>query len=252
MDPEVTEVVPVADAAQKPQNTEPERKEGSAHPDEAKAEDQSPESEVNETAEQQTIKKLQRRIDRLTAQKGGTARERDMLREQLAGLQQSAGERTDEHPDIEALADQRAREMVSAQTLNEKAAALLKSGKRIAGFDSALETLRDEVPFTDAKGKVTPFLEAILESEMPAKLIEYLGKNPDEAAEFAELTPTQIGRRLDRLEQKLGTAGKAQTSKAPAPIEPVKGAGSKGLVDLASANMDDYLAQRRKQGAKWR
>ena len=248
MDPEVNEVVPVSDPAPQ-ENTEPEQTPEVALPEggeATKAEDKSP--------EQETIKKLQRRIDRLTAKNGGTARERDMLRDEITRLSSAQGE-VSEKPaseQIEQIASQRAKEIVAEQSLNDKAASLLKAGKKIEGFQEALETLRDEVPFTDAKGKVTPFLEAVLDSDMPAKIIEYLGANPDEASDFAELSPAQIGRRLARLELKLEQDGKVTKSKAPAPISPISGSNGSKLVNLANSSMDDYIAQRRKQGARWR
>ncbi|MGH7186489.1 MAG: hypothetical protein ACREIB_09485, partial [Pseudomonadota bacterium] len=151
--------------------------------------------------------------------------------------------------DIEQRAVQRAREMVHYQSLNEKADKALKSGAKLSGFTEAVSALREEVSFADRSGRITPFLEAVLDADDPARVIHYLGQNPDEAAEFADLSPAQLGRRLEKLETRLAQDGKAK-SKAPAPIEPIGGARAK-TGDLQSMSMDDYVAHRRKQKAAW-
>ena len=248
MDPDQLEVVPAADAPPA-QNAEPEQETEVAQPDEAQADDQSNDEGDKLTDDQKTIKKLQRRIERLNGKVGGTARERDMLRDQIANLTPSEGNESE--PDVDRLAYQKAREIVKAKSLNDKADAVLKSGRKLEGFDAALEVLRDEIAFVDRSGKPTAFLEAVLDSDEPARLMHYLGQNPDEAAEFADLSPGQLGRRLERLENKLNQSGKAKTSKAPTPISPLNGKGASDVVDLAAASMDDYIAKRRKQGAKY-
>lgn len=255
MDPEQTEVVPAADAIPPPQGeqkAEPEQDGEVAHPDEAKADDPPTDEGEQLTDDQKTIKKLQRRIERLNGKVGGTARERDLLREQIATLQPSGGEAS-ETPDIDRLAMRRAEEIVKTKSMNDKADAVLKSGRKLEGFDAALQTLRDEVPFMDSKGKPTAFLEALLDSDsdMAAQVARYLGQNPDEAADFADLSPGQLGRRLAKLEIKLEQPGKVKTSKAPAPITPINGTGASDLVDLNSASMEDYIKRRRKQGARF-
>jgi len=254
MDPETTEVVPVADEPRVitidngEQKTEPEPKAEVAHPvEDGEAEEvKEPEGEKL-TDDQKTIRNLRRRIDKLNGKVGATARERELL---LAELQQrTSGDESEAKPDVERIATERAQEIVKAKALNEKAEAVLKSGKRIEGFQSAVETLRDEIPFADSKGRPTAFLEAVLDLDSPAKVIKYLGDNPDEASEFADLSPVQIGRRLAKLESKLEGSGKTK-SNAPAPIEPLGGARS-SVTDLSSAAMDDYIKLRAKQGAAW-
>ena len=81
MSPDV-EIVP-GDETQV-ENAAPEQELEVAHQDESKDDDQSPPEEKAEDAltdEQKTIKKLQRRIERLNGKVGATSRERDMLRE---------------------------------------------------------------------------------------------------------------------------------------------------------------------------
>ena len=244
------------------QDTVPEQKAEVAHPDGGDEDDQSKVAEVagddgeKLTDDQKTIKKLQRRIERLNGKVGGTSRERDMLREQLGSIASRVEDDGSDVPkgtpaDIERLANERAREMVHMQSLNDKADALLKAGRKVDGFDEAVRTLREEVKFTDGQGRVTPFLEAVLESDNPARLVKYLGDNPDEAADLESLTPAKLGRQLAKLENTLEQESKVKVSKAPPPIEPINGAGSHTQVNLKTASMDEYVQLRRKQGAPW-
>lgn len=239
-----TEMVPGDQSEQA--KAEPEQKLEVAPQDEPEEADQSSPEGEELTPEQKTIRKLQRRIERLSGKVGAAARERDMLKEQLSQIPR--GEDSEQpSDDIESKAEAKAREILRTQTLNEKAAATLKAGKKIEGFSEALETLREEVAFTDAKGRVTPFFEALLDADTPARVIHYLGQNPDEAAEFEGLSPTQIGRRLARLESKLDGEAKAKTSSAPPPLKPVRGtAPDTGGLDDPGLSDEEWIRRREK------
>jgi len=268
MSTESTEVV-TADNAQDDQiqavegkTGEPEQKTEVAQPDATKEADQSKDEgdKPKLTPEQKTIRDLQRRVERLNGKVGGASRERDLLQQHVEELTarlnreatQEEGEPTRPAPkqDLNALVDQRVAETVKAKELNAKADALLKAGAKTAGFDDALQVVRSEIPLMDRSGRPTAFLEALLESDASAALVMYLGSEPEEAAELANLNPVQLGRRLGKLEAQL-QGGKVKTSKAPAPIEPIGTHGTKQAVNLNSASMADYEAQRAKQGAKW-
>lgn len=249
MSTEPTETVTSGGAPQEP-NTEPEQQTGIAPRDEPEADQSETPAESEEDGPAKTIKRLQRRIERLSAKVGGTARERDLLaqeREQLRAelstlkgeggqAQESAGK------SVEEIAEEKAREIVRSKALNERAADVLKAGNKLDGFEEALEALREEVPFADRQKRPTPFFEALLDADNPAKLIHYLGTNPEEAAEFDGLSPAQIGRRLAKLEAKLGA--EVKTSQAPQPLKPVRPtAVSSGPSDEDS--IDDWVKKER-------
>jgi hypothetical protein len=214
-----------------------------------------PEGEV--TPEQKTIRALQRRIDRLTAGKGAASREAELLREQLAQVQQKPGQ--DDEPkaidpsEIDRLASEKAKVLHQQQTIATRSAAVITAGKKLPGFDAAVNAVAEEVPFTDRKGAPTPFIEAVLDTDEPAKVLHWLGNNPDEAAQFANLSPVQIGRRLAKIEERISREAKANTSGAPKPLEAVKGAGggSKDITDT-SLSYADFVALRKAQIAKRR
>jgi hypothetical protein len=69
-------------------------------------------------------------------------------------------------------------------------------------------------------------MQVVMEAEAPAAVLHYLGTNPDLAADLADLSPTQLARRLDRIEREMADAGKASVSSAPRPLTPVKASGS--------------------------
>ena len=219
----------------------PEQKLEVAPQDEPKEDEVSNPEEDKLSDSEKTFKRLQRRIERLSGKVGATARERDMLRDQLATFQK--GEETQPEQDLEARASAKAHEILATQKLKERADATLKAGKALEGFNEALETLREEIPFVDDKRRPTPFFEALLDADNPAKLIHYLGANPEEAAEFENLTPSQIGRRLAKIELKLDV--KDKTSNAPTPLTPVKGSNTVKTPDAMTDK--EFAAWRRGQ-----
>jgi hypothetical protein len=106
-------------------------------------------------------------------------------------------------------------------------------------------------------------IDAILESENGPGLVYHLAKNPDVAERLNGMSPLAAARELGKLEaslQKAATAGQGsaaapqqqakEVSKAPAPVKPL-GQGRATPVDLSKSSMDDYIAQRKAQGATW-
>lgn len=237
---------------QEPSNTEQADATDDAHDgDEGKPEDGKPEL----TAEQKINRKLERRIDKLTAQKGELTRaaEREIaaLRQQLEAKNGSA-EDDDETPtltraEFERLAAEKARELRKQETVSEKVAGVLKLGKKIDGFDAAVNALSEEIPFID-RGRPTAFIQAVLDSDMPAEVIHYLGENTEEAAEYVGLSEAQIGRRLARLEDKLKRSAIAKKSAAPTPLKPVTGASAVTTDEKALSDKDWWKARLKAKG----
>lgn len=219
-----TEIVATDDAA-KQQNAAPEQENAElAQPqtDAVEQTDQSQDDGEKLTDEQKTIRKLQRRIDRLTAGRGAAQREAELLREQMVRQQQPQEEDEERAPqDIDRLATEKARVLARQQAVASRAATVMESGKKLQGFNEAVNAVAEEVAFTE-RGMPTAFIEAVLETDKPAELLHWLGNNPDEAAAFNGLNPAQIGRRLAKLEDRIEREAKAKTSAAPTPLRPVK------------------------------
>jgi hypothetical protein len=88
---------------------------------------------------------------------------------------------------------------------------------------------------------------AIFETESPADVAYYLGKNPDEAAQIARMAPVQRAIRLGAIDHKLSTVGSARrTTGAPPPPPKLSGGGAPPLdVDkLAAQNPKEYIRLR--------
>lgn len=99
---------------------------------------------------------------------------------------------------------------------------------------------------------ITPAMaEAIKESDMGADLAYWLGKNADEAKRIAGLSAVAQVREIGKIEARLSEKPAAKpVSKTPAPIEAI-GGGKTPSNDLSKMSMDEYMATRKKQGARW-
>ena len=125
-------------------------------------------------------------------------------------------------------------------------------------FDAVAADLDDALGGLADNGQPKPVAAAIFESDDPRSLIEYLADpdNADEAANLGRMGAVQAGRAIARLESKLAAAkaqAKPQPSKAPAPIEPIRGQGggtnTKRLADMSDA---EFEKRRRQQIASRR
>jgi hypothetical protein len=246
---EIEPIVATDDAAQQQNGAPGQEVAEVAQPQEGEQADQSQESEGEKlTEEQKTIRKLQRRVDRLTAGRGAATREAEILREQLARLAQQPDEQQEQEPqrfdpkEIDRLANERARELTRQQAVAERANAVMTAGKKLAGFDEAVNTVAEEVAFTDRQGRPTAFIEAVLAADKPAEVLHWLGQNPDEAAAFKNLTPVQIGLRIAKLESRIEREAK-NTSAAPTPLRPVSSRTAPGNTPSDSDNIKDWMAK---------
>lgn len=221
---------------------------------EVKAGEEGEETKVEESAKQEKTpeererQRMQRGIDRRTRQLAEARAEAEYLRQQLTQGQNKSDNRNIAD-DSEPLSLTRAQinEMVKAEaeklapTLSEKAAevqrrqSVVQSLAKTWGqekFDEISSDLDEAFGgLTDRSGGVKPAIEAVFEADDPAKVIEYLA-DPDhleEAERIAKMGPVQAGKAIAKLESKLSTQPAKQTakvSKAPAPLESVRGQGN--------------------------
>lgn len=197
--------------------------------------------ETPETEESKALKRLQRRIDKRTADVYRERAEKEALAQRLAQFE-SKEEKAE--PSIEEVVRHQAREIAKMERLNDRCNEIATQGnKDFPDFKDNLKSLAQEVPLFDQRGAPTTVMQVILEADNPAKLMHHLGANPDLAAELSDLTPTQLARKLDRIERDMS---KAQKSSAPAPLTPTKGAASND--ELHSGLSDaEWIARREKQ-----
>lgn len=168
------------------------------------------------------VKRMERRIDRLTAARyQAEARANQALEEvaQWRGRQQQETQPQEQHADPVALA----REIAQVERITEKANAIAEQGKKQFGqaFQSSIAAVNAEVgQLFDRRGLPTAIGEAILSADDPAALLHHIGSNPDIAADLADLTQAQQIRRLVRIEIEMAKPKEVKQSTAPKPITP--------------------------------
>ncbi len=121
----------------------------------------------------------------------------------------------------------------------EKTERIYQDAERIPGFD------REEF---EALPPTPAIASAITDSDVAPKLMAYMAANPAEVERISALSPARQAAEIGKLETKVASVAKAP--KAPAPINPI-GNGQSPMKSLATASMDEYIAMRKKQGARW-
>jgi hypothetical protein len=216
--------------------------------------DAKPETQTEETKPSddgdKTVKRMERRIDRLTAARYQAEAEAQQLREQLSRYTSAHKDDTDGEQDISALVQkeaQRLREMESIQRSSSQLRNdLLKEVGQEENLQRLLQMITVEVgPLVQPDGRWTVLGEAIVDSDVSAKLLVHLGKNPELAEGLQGLTPAQLGRRIARIEADMNKQPESpKPSNAPKPLAPVKAAS--GSV-TPGADSPDFLAWKLKQ-----
>ena len=223
-------------------------------------EEVSPQEEVAETPEEKSeeakaIKRMQRRIDKITAKSHRTQAENDELVQRLAKYEsslQSKDEYSDD--DIEAavnakataLAREMAKDMSEQTIVDRKIESVLKSGKSLEKFDDACNAVNKELPFYTKTNKPTEFLSSVLEFKAPERLLHHIGSNEELLEELSELNKTQRVIRLAEIHRDLIDKSKPKQSTAPKPLEPVRATGSADKA-LSELGLDDFMKRRREQ-----
>ncbi|MFM0638073.1 hypothetical protein PQQ63_15330 [Paraburkholderia metrosideri] len=225
------------------------------------------ELEAQEAAAREAAKpkvdNVQRRIDEITRKRHDEVnRERaraDALERELAALRTPA-QKTDDtqqaqpltQAEIDRRIDERAVQVVTRREFDAKCGALVDNGEKEFGadFDKAIKTLGSLQAIVDEKGEFTDFARAIVDTEVPHKLMKHLGDNPDEAARILLLPPLQQAREIGRLEVRLSTqpAAEPNVSKAPPPPSHV---GSRNTANSSTPSAkDDTATWMRKRNAQ--
>jgi hypothetical protein len=207
--------------------------------------EQEPEDEATKA-----LKKMQRRIDKRTADIYRARAENEQLKARLSELEAKVGS----NPETPASTDPvvLAKEIARIDRFTEKANDIVAKGSnKHSDYLPVLKDLSSEVgDFVLPNGAPSRFMEVVLEvSEKPHELLYYLGKNPEIASDLADLTPAKLATRLDRIEREMADTSKPKTSSAPKPIEPVKPAGTP-MKDPSKMTDREFAAWRRAQIAQ--
>lgn len=88
----------------------------------------------------------------------------------------------------------------------------------------------------------TEMARVIQESDQGPEVAYYLGKNPQEAARIAQLSPFLQAKEIGRIEAKLSLPAPKKTSSAPEPITPVTPNGGGGyVIDTTDAKASEKV-----------
>jgi BMFP domain-containing protein YqiC len=171
------------------------------------------------------LKRMQRRIDKRTADVYRARAENEQLQQRLAKLEAGTTEQPKGQDDPVSMA----REIARIERFTEKSNELVAKGQKAhSDYMDALKTLAIEVgDFVAPNGAPSKFMDVVLQvSDQPEALLYHLGKNADLAEELADLSPIQLAKKLSRIEAAMADASRPQTPKSPKPLEPVKATSS--------------------------
>lgn len=212
-------------------------------------EGQQPEStespaETEAEKEAKALKAMQRRIDKRTRDLYAERARAEQLERELAALKNGATS-PESVPDVETLAEKRARELVEQQTLQSRVRDTLEKGRALEGFDDAVNAVVEDLDLM-AGGKPTAQLRALLDTDAPHELIHYLRGNPEALDSLQGLSPERFAYRLARIETQMQAAKQPQRSKAPQPLKTVAPQASTSELS-ADLPMDEWMRRREQQ-----
>lgn len=228
------------------------------------------EGQQNERDEKGRFKGVQPRIDELTRARREAEREAAYWKQVAQGTQSPAQaapqrpvpenfEKYDEY--IDALTDWKAEQAVAKRMEQDSTRKVAETRART--FAERQVQFRQQAADYDevVGGSDTPIAnhvgEAILESDLGPQLAYHFAKNPDVLQRLNGMSPTAAAREIGRLEVTLGTKPAAsatptkKVSNTPAPASTLGTQGRATTPALASMSMDDYMKQRKAQGARW-
>lgn len=210
---------------------------------------------VEKTAEQKELEYLRRKATKADRNNARLYQEAQEYKKRVEQYERSQPKQEREQiqidpQEVERIIGTKAQEIAHANSLIDKCNQLAaRGGKEFSDWADCLNALNEEVPLLGQHSIPTPFMQEVLDADDPAALVRYLGQNPDIASELADLSPTKLARRLDRIERDMKQ--KPQPSSAPAPIEPVKSTASKAMPD-PEKDTEGWIAMRNKQEAERR
>lgn len=220
--------------------------------EEAGSGDDSTQPKPEDKEKQDEFKRLRRRNEKLLQDRASERARAEALSAEVERLKQAQAAKEDDEDDKPAKAEDPRKLAEQLVTARETAAATKRILKEASGkfpeFEKNIAELVEEVgPLIDGKtGAPSPLLEAVFDSESSAEVLNYLGENPEVAAELMGLSQARIGRRIAKIESDLAAKAKPKTSAAPKPLAPVKPA-AQPQVDPAKLTDKQWAEMRRKE-----
>lgn len=184
-------------------------------------------AEAERLERDKAIRRMERRIDRKHAEAAEARARVQFLEEQLRSVQpkqQEAEPAPVTREQFERAVAERAREVASIERVNEQCNRIADQGKKeFPDFQDAIANVAQEVALFDQRGNPTTFMRVVLKADNAAAVLHHLGKNPDLAAELADMDPIDQAVRLADIRREMVAKPSRSPSGAPKPLEPVKG-----------------------------
>lgn len=228
-------------------------------------------TQQTERDEKGRYKGVQPRIDELTRARREAEREAAYWRQVAqqgqaqpsaqAAPQKPTPEQFDDYGQyVEALTDWKADQAVAKRM--EQDSTRKVADTRAQTFAERQATARTVMPDYDevVGSSDTPIAnhvgEAIMESDRGPDLAYHFAKNPDVLMRLNGMSPTQAAREIGKLEAtlpapKIPAPPSKKLSSTPAPAGTLNTQGRATTPALANASMDEYMKQRKAQGARW-
>ena len=156
---------------------------------------------------------------------------------------------------VEALTDWKVAQ--KTQTLAQDAAKGVVQHERQANYKERLAETKatitdyDAVMEKAADMQIADYVgEAVFDSERGPEIFYHLAQHPEVAERLNGLSPLKAAMEIGKIEAQLSAPAVKRTSQAPAPISPIA-PGSNTKVNLDTADFETYVAERRKQGARY-
>lgn len=215
---------------------EPEADKPKAEADKAEEQNEDPDSRTDKA-----IKKMQKRIDALTAklraEEAARAKEQEYKKSEPEKPLALEDFDFDENRYQEAVIEQKIAGAIKSREQKAKEEAQQSSKKEAAQkvFDKAIAEFDDfeDVVLRNAELVVTQTMaEAVIDMDEGYKVAYHLGKNPEKAEEIAKLSPTKQVIALEKLRGQLTAKIEKAAPKAPEPKKTVQeSAAPNGLSD---------------------
>lgn len=228
------------------------------------------EGQQTERDEKGRFKGVQPRIDELTRARREAEREAAYWKQVAQGTQSPAQaapqrpvpENFDKYDDyIDALTDWKAEQAVAKRLEADSTRKVAET--RALTFAERQTQARTVMPDYDevVGGSDTPIAnhvgEVILESDLGPQLAYHFAKNPDVLLRLNGMSPTAAAREIGRLEATLSAKPAApaaptkKVSNTPAPAGTLGTQGRATTPALQNLSMEEYMKQRKAQGARW-
>lgn len=188
--------------------------------------------------------KAQKRIDRLTAKNKEYEAELAALKRENEELKSTTDKKLTEE-DVNKAADIKAAQKAFDNMCNKMFDDAEKLNKNFAKLVEENTKLIGPIP--------APLIHMMDDLENGGAILNHLMENEDEAEEIYKLSMAKAATRLAKISETLKAKAVKKVSKAPPPIDPIKGSTEKGI-NLNAPNMSDaeWVEARKKDVAQKR